>query len=196
MKRILLLFLTSSLLIFAFCMASFASTEVSDWQKMCGASTLNITPQGTRVTLCEGLSFYKYQKAPVSLHEFSCTMRLFGFEAINGYYAITLTDAIPYANNSSGLFLLMHPQGRNAIRLEGQILHRGVHVTPATAVLSVDLSTPLTLRGRLNSNGTYSLSFDGFVNLPWRKNLFFFRRLYQPKHRGGSMHGFIRALRC
>ena len=160
MRRILLLFFIFCLLISAFCVYGSASTEHDDWQKMCGAATLRVSSEGTRIVLDEGLTFYKYQKNTVSLDEFRCVIRLRGFETLNGYYAITLTDGLSYENR--GLFLLMYPEGPDALRLEGQILHRGSHVTPATAVLSADLSQPLTLRGRLEPSGAYSLSFDDF----------------------------------
>ena len=161
-RRILLLFLTLCLMFATLCVDASASAEQDDWQKMCGLSTLHATSQRTRIILDEGLTFYKYKKAQLSLDEFRCVMKLNGFETIDGYYSITLTDGISYASNVSGLFLLMYPEGDDALRLEGQILHKGDHVTPETAVLSVDLSKTFTLRGRINQNGTYSLSFDDF----------------------------------
>ena len=161
MKK-LLSFITVIAILLAFCvMPASATTEKKSWEKMTGPGTLSLNEEGVRVDLDEGLTFYKYTAEEVDVKDFTCKFKVSYENYVRSYFSITLMNGKAYSGKT-GLFILMRVKDDNTLDVEGQIINTGYYLTdPDSVDVSVNCKDVITMHGKDNGNGTYTISFDG-----------------------------------
>ena len=163
MKKIISI-LVAIVLVLALCaMPTSAASAKSEWKKMTGPGKLELNEQGVKCVFDEGLTFFKYTKQMVDCKNFSCTFIAERTEFSNAYFAVTLTASEGYTGTGcQGLFLLMRANNDNTLNIEGQILHTGYNVSkPKSKDIKVDTTKPITIYGKDNGNGTYTVTAEG-----------------------------------
>ena len=161
MKRIIAIFAAIMLVTALLTVPASAAISPNNWEKMTGPGTIEVNSTGTTVTLDEGFTFYKYTESTFDIKNFSCKLK-FEHTAQNfGQYFFTMSNKKAHSG-STGLFLLFHIQDTNyEFMLEGQILNAGLYLEPRSTVLPVDISEDVTMYGKDNGDGSYTVSFEG-----------------------------------
>ncbi len=164
MKKLYSIIIVAILLIATCVSPVSATTEMEQWQRQSGSCDLKIGKDGASINCAGGgLNFWKYIDNTVDLTDFSVTFTLEQEEYWTegqGYYTITLTNNKEYGK-STGLFLLMMPIDESILRIEGQILNKGLLLNPSFVHFDVDTTKPITLRGKLVDDEHYCLTLDG-----------------------------------
>ncbi len=163
MKKTVTVILALVLLLSLCVMPASAKTEKSEWDKMTGPGEISFSDEGVNITFSEGLTFYKYTKAPVNVKDFTCRFKVREENYLSAYYSITLMNGKAYGGKQ-GLFLLLRIKDDNIMNVEGQIINTGLKLTdPDNVNITVDCTKEMVLKGKDNGDGTYTISFEGGV---------------------------------
>lgn len=147
------------------CLSVSASTNMAEWNKMCGGGTLKFTDEGVSCDLKNdgAMTLYKYNNGLVDFENFSCKFRLNFGENKKSFFAFTLSDKAAMSG-SIGLLILIQPKTTSMFNLSVQVLNRGVGVEPKSQNMygSNYFNRDMELTGKYNVDGTYTLSINGF----------------------------------
>lgn len=165
MKKSFGVLLSVCLLLAAFSIPTQAYTKEADWKRSLGDATAQVTEAGVVMDGTNGFSVTEYQAEPVDIRDFSVTFTLSQdgwYEDISSSFnqAIILTNKKEFGS-SYGPFLLLMPLDEHTLRVEGQIVNKGLLLSPTYVNFDVDTTGPLTLRGKLLDDEHYRFSFDG-----------------------------------
>ncbi len=166
--KVVLAILTVCLCVGAYSDSAHAYTSDTEWGLMIGGAMADFTEEGVTLnnTLVNSMTFWQYTENEVDLQNFSVTFTLEqpNWWTGNGFWsAIALTDREGWGGNN-GPLLLLRAASENVLHIEGQVLHKGIKLTPSTCTFNVDTTQPITLRGTAVSENVYRITVDGDEN--------------------------------
>ena len=166
--KVILVILTVCLCVGAYRDSALAYTRDTEWSLMIGGAMADFTEEGVTLnnTMVNSMTFWQYMENEVDLKNFSVTFKLEQPNWWNGngfWSAIALTDKAGWGGNN-GPLLLVRAASENVLHIEGQVLHKGIKVTPSTCTFNVDTTQPITIRGTAVSDSVYRITVDGDAN--------------------------------